>query len=69
MYGEPEDVNGECNKRLHIGDNFGDNHATMRCQLAPGHAGLHQERYDGVTVTWPDADCAIIEEEIPHARD
>lgn len=32
MYGEPEDVDGECNARLYIGDNYGDNHATMRCQ-------------------------------------
>ena len=57
-YGEPEDVEGQCNAHLYIGDNFGDNHATMRCQLSPDHEGLHQEKYrtsppggEGV-VTW-----------------
>lgn len=57
MGGEPSDRDGECNARLFIGDIYGDNHATMRCQLAPGHLGVHQETYDGafagkVTVTW-----------------
>jgi len=42
MYGEPEDVAGQCNAHLYIEDNFGDNHATMRCQLALGHAGKHR---------------------------
>ncbi len=56
-YGEPNSVPGECNARLHIGDNFGDNHATMRCQLEPGHEGQHRERYETETngeiiVTW-----------------
>jgi hypothetical protein len=53
-YGEPTDVAGQCNARLYIGDNFGDNHATMRCQLAPGHLGPHVETYqDGdVRVEW-----------------
>lgn len=44
-YGEPEDVSGECNAHLYIGDNFGDNHATIRCQLKPGHDGEHVERF------------------------
>jgi len=56
MFGEPEDVEGECNARLYIADNFGDNHATMRCQLSKGHDGSHQEVFhrDGgeVRVTW-----------------
>jgi len=43
--GEPEDVQGECNARLFIGDNFNDNHATMRCQLELGHSGMHEEKY------------------------
>ena len=43
MYGEPEDVEGQCNAHLYIGDNAGDNHATMRCQLKPRHFGEHQE--------------------------
>ena len=44
-YGEPEDVEGECNNHCYIGDNFGDNHATMRCQLKINHKGNHQEQY------------------------
>jgi hypothetical protein len=56
-YGEPQDLDGRCNARLFIGDNSGDNHATFRCQLDPGHDGLHREEYDDhsggrVTVTW-----------------
>lgn len=56
--GEPEDVEGNCNARLFIGDNYGDNHATMRCQLKPGHDGQHCETYHQgwrggtVTVCW-----------------
>lgn len=45
MLGEPEDVDGECNAHLYIADDFGDNHATMRCQLEEGHKGIHQEEY------------------------
>jgi hypothetical protein len=56
-FGEPKDRDGKCNARLTIGDNFGDNHATMVCQLEPGHEGPHQEVYESheagtVTVTW-----------------
>ncbi len=42
-FGEPEDIDGECNAHLYIADNFGDNHATMRCQLETGHEGPHEE--------------------------
>ena len=56
MFGEPPDEEGECNARLFIGDNYGDNSATIRCQLAPNHEGLHREelaREGGpVTITW-----------------
>ena len=57
-YGEPKDVDGQCNAHLYIADNFGDNHATMRCQLPKGHPAHHQEGYkrerDGqaVVVQW-----------------
>ena len=60
MFGPPEDVPGECNARLGIGDDYGDNTATMRCQLQPGHEGLHQEEFEAnggkVIVTWEKAD-------------
>ncbi len=48
MSGPPKDVEGECNARLRIGDDWGDNHATMRCQLEPGHDGWHREVYANV---------------------
>jgi len=47
-YGEPEDVPGQCNAHLYISDDFGDNHATIRCQLPPGHEGPHQEKFNRV---------------------
>lgn len=43
--GEPNDVPGQCNARLYIGDDYGDNTATMRCQLAPDHQGPHTESF------------------------
>jgi hypothetical protein len=56
-----------CTARLHIGDDFGDNSATIRCQLPKGHEGLHKEAFEhsvyskdyksikginSVTITW-----------------
>ena len=32
-----------CGATLRIGDDFGDNECTFRCQLAKGHEGNHQE--------------------------
>ena len=56
MWNESTDVEGECNARLFISDDYGDNSATIRCQLAAGHDGLHQEQYErkggAVTITW-----------------
>ena len=55
-YGEPKDIDGQCNAHLYIGDNFGDNHATMRCQLPENHTEEHKETFDRgnkpVTITW-----------------
>lgn len=57
MYGPPEDVDGQCNARLFLGDDFGDGTTTMRCPLAFGHEGPHQELFHRETsgqvmVTW-----------------
>lgn len=45
-----------CQAVLYIGDDYGDNHATMRCQLKAGHDDMHQETFkrDGspVLVLW-----------------
>jgi hypothetical protein len=35
-----------CPAKLAIGDDHGDNEATMHCQLEDGHEGPHEERYD-----------------------
>jgi hypothetical protein len=68
MWGPPKDVEGECNARLHIGDDYGDNRATMRCHLPEGHEGDHREKYlfdeedpkaaHNVTITWAGCDRA-----------
>lgn len=44
-FGEPQDKEGECNARLFVGDNFGDNHVTFRCSMPAGHEGPHHENY------------------------
>lgn len=44
-YGEPENVLGRCNARLYIADDYGDNRATIRCQLDPEHEGQHKEEF------------------------
>lgn len=66
MFGPPKDVIGECNARLYLGDDYGDNVCTFRCQLHPGHSGPHQEapeRGGGkVSVTW-DVDERGLEDE------
>jgi hypothetical protein len=56
MFGEPQDVEGECNARVFIADNYGDGCATIRCQLALEHNGMHREQYKRdsgtVTIAW-----------------
>jgi hypothetical protein len=45
-----------CKAVLYIGDDFGDNHATMHCQLEDDHEPPHREKFDregtDVVVTW-----------------
>ena len=52
--GEPDDVPGECNAHLYIADDYGDNHATIRCQLPKGHTAHHCESFStrAVVVQW-----------------
>ncbi len=57
MFGPPKDVDGECNARLEIGDDYGDNHATMRCGREPKHDGKHREAFESrhggaVVIEW-----------------
>ncbi len=55
MYG-PQDVSGECNAKLYLGDDFGDNVCTVRCQLPIEHSSPHKEEFQRsdkpVTITW-----------------
>lgn len=56
MSGKPEDTKGECNAHLYICDDYGDNEATICCQLPEGHEGTHCEwfyRGEGkVVISW-----------------
>lgn len=58
--GEPKDVPSRCNARLHLGDNFGDNHTTCLCGHPAGHMGRHEELSDPgghrVVITWDGSD-------------
>lgn len=56
MRGPPKDVDGECNARLILGDDYGDGTCTIRCQLPSKHEGPHTETFKRkrkpVTITW-----------------
>lgn len=57
MFNQSKDVPGQCNARLYIADDYGDNRCTMRCMLPKGHEGRHREEYDAfgdnhVVVEW-----------------
>lgn len=43
MFGGPDDKPGECNARLFLSDDHGDNTCTIRCGLLPDHDGNHRE--------------------------
>jgi len=63
MFGEPEDVEGECNARLYLGDNYGDGTCTIRCQQDLGHEGKHRETFERegepVEITWVVDESAV----------
>ena len=56
MPGPPKDVEGECNARLFLADDYGDNPCTFRCQLSSNHVGPHEETFERgekpVKITW-----------------
>lgn len=56
--GPQPDQPGKCNAVLRIADDYGDNSATMKCQLDPGHAGPHVEEWDdgNCRLEWKEAD-------------
>jgi hypothetical protein len=41
-----------CKAELEIADDYGDNHATMKCQLEKGHEGKHKEDFNRGIVEW-----------------
>ena len=52
-----------CNRTLIIADDYGDNHATIKCQREAGHDGSHSEEYDkdgGVVLIVFDDDAAEV---------
>ncbi len=54
---ETEQAVKQCNRIMSMGDDYGDNETTIRCQLPMGHHGPHQESYesewyDTVTITF-----------------
>lgn len=57
MFEPPDDVAGECNARLFLADDYGDNTTTMRCGEPLGHEGLHIEAFEReggqqIRITW-----------------
>lgn len=54
MFGPRLDRPGCCNAVLAIGDDYGDNQATMRCQREPGHQGRHAERWRAGEDNWAE---------------
>jgi len=62
MFGPPKDVEGKCNARLFLSDDYGDNNCTIMCQLEPNHFSLHKETF---TRTWMvNADGQMVTSEI-----
>ena len=56
MLGPPEDIEGQCNAHCYIADDYGDTHATIRCQLPKNHEGKHREvsRDGKLIIEWED---------------
>lgn len=52
MNGPPKDVEGYCNAWLLLGDDYGDNVATIRCQRPPNHASAHQSNFRRRSSNW-----------------
>lgn len=64
-----EDVEGLCNARLYIGDDYGDNEATMRCKLPAGHEGRHEKHFTRSTFLPPGSQTVIITWELCERKD
>jgi len=62
MFGPPKDVEGQCNAHCYIADDYGDNHATIRCQLVPNHKGRHKEisREGKLIIEWEEDETELL---------
>lgn len=58
MFGPKSDNPGKCNAQLHLADDYGDNVATMKCQLETNHEGRHVDicRNGQVKIEWEGND-------------
>jgi hypothetical protein len=48
----------DCEARLELADDYGDNDCTFHCDLKKGHFGFHQERGNGkpaYIMIWDDS--------------
>jgi len=54
------DVPGCCNARLYIGDDHGDNEATLLCQFPAGHPGRHKAEFQRKTFLPPGSQTVAI---------
>lgn len=68
MHFGPKDQPDQCNARLFLGDDHGDNSCTFRCQLPPEHKGQHREKFKRqyssggrVSITWAKDERVICE--------
>ena len=66
MSGPQKDVAGECNARLYLADDYGDNTCTIRCRLPPDHEGKHLEAFERegktVAIEWEKGESAVCSE-------
>ncbi len=50
-----KNMSNQCSAKLYLGDDYGDNTCTIKCQLPKMHPGKHEEKFDRngeVLVSW-----------------
>jgi hypothetical protein len=52
MIGPPDDVEGQCNARFRVADDWLDNEHTFLCELEPGHEGDHVQTAEYAVMQW-----------------
>lgn len=61
LFGTPANIEGACNARQYLTDDYMNHQAIFRCERTPGHDGPHSEtlnRPNGrtTTITWTEDD-------------